>query len=66
MAVGGRELKFGICKFTLITRLKCRPYLEENVLKNTRLVHKYLNSNSIVRSQELESTFASCKDKEDA
>ena len=66
MSIANEKLKFGIGEFTLITRLKCGPYLEENVLKNTRLVHKYLNSNSIVRSQELESTFASCKDKGDA
>ena len=36
------------------------------MLENTRLVFKYLNNNNSVRSHELESTFASCLDKEDA
>ena len=33
---------------------------------NPRLVDKYLNSNSIVRSHKLESAFLGCNDKEDA
>ena len=65
VAIGGGKLKFSIGEFTLITGLKSGPYPEENVPKNTRLVYKYLNNNSIVRSQELESAFAGCKDKED-
>ena len=55
MAVGGgKSLKFGIGEYALITRLNCGPHLEENVPKNTRLVDKYLNNSSSVRSQELE------------
>ena len=64
VVVGGGKLKFGIGEYALITGLNYGPYPEENVSKNTRLVHKYLNKNSSVRSQELESAFASCSDKE--
>ena len=65
--VGGEKpLKFGIGEYALITRLNCGLSPEEKVHKNTKLVHKYLNNNSNVRSQELELAFAGCSDKEDA
>ena len=63
---GGKPLKFGISEYALITRLNCGPYLKEKVPKNIRLVDKYLNNSSNVRSQELELAFAGCSDKEDA
>ena len=67
MAVrGGKSLKFGIGEYGLITRLSCEPYPEEKVPKNTRLFDNYLNNNSSVRSEEMESAFAGCLNKKDA
>ena len=58
-------MKFEIGEYALITGLNFGSYPEE-VPHNTRLVFTHLNSNSVVKSHELEATFTACTDNEDA
>ena len=64
--VSGKNLRFGIGEFALITRLNVGEDPREDVPNSTRLMKTYLNNNASVRSQELDDAFIGCIDEEDA
>ena len=63
--VGEKAVKFDLGEYALTTWLNCGPYPDDKVPANIRLVFKYLNNSSSVRSHELEAAFTGCLDKED-
>ena len=64
--VGGKNLRFGIGEFALITGLNLGEDPREDVPHSTRLAKTYLNDNASVRSQELNDAFIGCIEEEDA